>query len=121
MDRDILLCVRGSTTGRINISNDIYCIGRGVAAIRGKGKIKTSFIEYALRFNVGEILRLASGSTFPNIDSVTLKKLRIPVVTGQEQIKIIYNLEAIDSTISAIETRISASQALQKSLINQIF
>jgi type I restriction enzyme S subunit len=33
---DILLCIRGSSTGRMNISNDSYCIGRGVAAIRAK-------------------------------------------------------------------------------------
>ena len=32
---DILLCVRGSTTGRLNLANDIYCIGRGLCAIRG--------------------------------------------------------------------------------------
>lgn len=27
---DVLLCVRGSSTGRLNIANEEYCIGRGV-------------------------------------------------------------------------------------------
>lgn len=31
---DLLLCVRGSSTGRMNIANDEFCLGRGVAAIR---------------------------------------------------------------------------------------
>ncbi|HET9914185.1 MAG TPA: restriction endonuclease subunit S, partial [Anaerolineales bacterium] len=31
---DILFCVRGATTGRKNIANQKYCIGRGLAAIR---------------------------------------------------------------------------------------
>jgi type I restriction enzyme S subunit len=31
---DLLLCVRGSTTGRTNIAGFKACIGRGVAAIR---------------------------------------------------------------------------------------
>jgi restriction endonuclease S subunit len=34
---DILVCVRGNTTGRLNVADGIYCIGRGVAAIRGDG------------------------------------------------------------------------------------
>ena len=93
---DILLCVRGSTTGRINISNDRYCIGRGVAAIRGKGIFKTDFIEFALRFNVSEIMRLASGSTFPNIDSKTLQSIVLPKVNNEKQIQIIECLRILD-------------------------
>src|SRR3954471_24064442 len=31
---DLLLCVRGSTTGRTNIAGFRACLGRGVAAIR---------------------------------------------------------------------------------------
>lgn len=120
-DRDILLCVRGSTTGRMNISNDTYCIGRGVAAIRGKGLFKTDFLEFALRFNVDEIMRLASGSTFPNIDSKTLKSIVLPKVDHQHQELIISKLKALDENNMRTESKIISSQALQKSLINQIF
>ncbi|MBK7223144.1 MAG: restriction endonuclease subunit S [Saprospiraceae bacterium] len=120
-DRDILLCVRGSTTGRMNISNDTYCIGRGVAAIRGKGIFKTDFLEFALRFNVDEIMRLASGSTFPNIDSQTLKSMVLPQVDNQHQEVIISNLKTLDENSIRTKTKISSSQSLQKSLINQIF
>ena len=35
---DILFCVRGSTTGRMNWADREYAIGRGVAAIRHKRK-----------------------------------------------------------------------------------
>ena len=38
---DLLLCVRGSSTGRINIADDEYCLGRGVAAIRGRDNSDT--------------------------------------------------------------------------------
>lgn len=31
---DLLICVRGSTTGRMNWADQSYCIGRGLAAIR---------------------------------------------------------------------------------------
>ncbi|MDQ3555925.1 MAG: restriction endonuclease subunit S, partial [Gemmatimonadota bacterium] len=33
---DILFCVRGSTTGRMNWADREYAIGRGIAAIRHK-------------------------------------------------------------------------------------
>ncbi len=120
-DKDILLCVRGSTTGRINISNDTYCIGRGVAAIRGKGIFKTDFIEFALRFNVGEIMRLASGSTFPNIDSKTLKSIVLPKVNNEKQIQIIECLKILDLSRIKTLSKFVSSKNLQKSLIDQIF
>ena len=41
---DVLLCVRGSSTSRINISDGEYCIGCGIAAIRAKSGADTSFI-----------------------------------------------------------------------------
>ena len=44
-DKDVLFCVRGSTTGRMNIANDRYCIGRGVAAIRANTQSTSLFIE----------------------------------------------------------------------------
>lgn len=60
---DILLCVRGSSTGRLNVADDRYCIGRGVAAIRAKQNSDTKFLEYELTNAVNRILRLTSGST----------------------------------------------------------
>ncbi len=120
-DNDILLCVRGSTTGRMNISNDSYCIGRGVAAVRGKGIFKTDFLEFALRFNVNEIMRLASGSTFPNIDSKTLKSIKLPKFSNDKQETAVHILKNLDRNRMEIESKISISQSLQKSLINQIF
>lgn len=40
---DLLFCVRGSTTGRMNWANQSYAIGRGLAAIHHKSDSKTSF------------------------------------------------------------------------------
>ena len=41
---DLLFCVRGSTTGRMNWADQEYAIGRGLAAIRGKGGFRNSFM-----------------------------------------------------------------------------
>lgn len=59
---DILLCVRGSSTGRMNIADDEYCIGRGVASIRAKkDKAETSFIYYILNYKVNQLLQKTAG------------------------------------------------------------
>jgi len=118
---DILLCVRGSTTGRMNISNDEYCIGRGVAAIRGKGVFKTTFLEFALRYNVTEIMRLASGSTFPNIDSKTLKSIPLPDVDDDVQDEIVQKLLALDTTRAELIEDMKVTNNFIKSLIGQVF
>ncbi len=120
-DKDVLLCVRGSTTGRMNISNDKYCIGRGVAAIRGKGVFKTDFLEYVLRYNVDEIMRVSSGSTFPNIDSKTLKNIDLPKVNSGKQTKIIECLKLLDTTKMKVLEKLVISESLQKNIINQVF
>jgi restriction endonuclease S subunit len=79
---DLLLCVRGSTTGKMNVSNGIFCIGRGVAAIRGKKQIaETSFLELFFISIAEKILEEArgSGSTFPNINSsLAVKETNTP-------------------------------------------
>lgn len=118
---DILLCVRGSTTGRMNISNDEYCIGRGVAAIRGKGGFKTEFLEFALRYYVTEILRVASGSTFPNIDSKSLKGIPLPKLNESAQEEVIKKLKVIDKTVSELVTDIQKTTFFKKNIVSKVF
>lgn len=65
---DILFCVRGSTTGRMNWADREYIIGRGLAAIRHKKDISLNwFIKSTLDEHLPTLLAAATGSTFPNI------------------------------------------------------
>src|SRR5664280_457172 len=44
---EILLCVRGATTGKKNLADRRYCIGRGLAALKGKdGTCDTEFLWF---------------------------------------------------------------------------
>lgn len=69
---DLIVCVRGSTTGRYVISDGDYCLGRGVCAIRG-GLIQP-FVTYQFKSDITKLLGLATGSTFPSWSGPTLKK-----------------------------------------------
>src|SRR5258708_28932507 len=65
---DLLFCVRGSTTGRMNWANQRYCLGRGVASIRARsGDTDTRFIYYSLVSELDRLLSLCAGSVFPNL------------------------------------------------------
>lgn len=119
-DKDILLCVRGSSTGRINISNNVYCIGRGIAAIRTNAKHSHTFIEYQLKNAVFRILRLTAGSTFPNIDSKSLKGILVALPPLPEQKKIASILSTWDKAIEVLSDLIAAKEEAQKGIMQRL-
>ncbi|ABN73736.1 restriction endonuclease subunit S [Actinobacillus pleuropneumoniae] len=96
---DLLFCVRGSTTGRINFADQKYAIGRGLAAIRGKNGYPTKFIELILKDCLERILQSATGSTFPNVSQAMLLDLDIGDFSLPEAIKIADILGIIDHKI----------------------
>lgn len=75
---DLLFCVRGSTTGRMNWADRRYAIGRGVASIRGKDGYPTSYVRAVIEHRLGSLLRSATGSTFPNVTRDMLLQLPVP-------------------------------------------
>lgn len=65
---DILFCVRGSTTGRMNWADRAYCIGRGIGAFRAKtGITDTLYLWYILTYELPRLLSFSAGSVFPNL------------------------------------------------------
>lgn len=117
---DILLCVRGSSTGRLNVADDRYCIGRGVAAIRAKQNSDTKFLEYELTNAVNRILRLTSGSTFPNIDSKSLRRFPTLIPPLPEQRAVAAVLSTWDRAIDTTRQLIEKQKARQKGLMQHL-
>ena len=75
---DLLFCVRGSTTGRMNWANQSYAIGRGLAAIRHKKDSNFNwFIKAMVDNSLNDILAAATGSTFPNIGKELLNRFYV--------------------------------------------
>lgn len=97
---DILFCVRGSTTGRMNWSDQKYAIGRGIAAIRHKqGSEYKHFIRGLLQFKLPLLLTIATGSTFPNISKEQLLSLPCDIPPLSEQKAIAHILSSFDDKI----------------------
>lgn len=78
VEGDLLFCVRGSTTGRMNWANQSYAIGRGLAAIHHKSDCTLNwFVKAMIDNSLQEILSAATGSTFPNVGKDLLNGFQV--------------------------------------------
>jgi type I restriction enzyme S subunit len=60
---DLVVCVRGSTTGKNVKSDGEYCLGRGVCSISSEHQ---SFVDQMFANELPTLLGMTSGSTFPS-------------------------------------------------------
>ena len=118
---DALICVRGSTTGRMNIAREKACIGRGVASIRAKDNQK--WVNYFLRSSRNLIFSLGKGSTFPNVSQSQLRGIEIPYPSLKDQNHIIQKLDKVEINMSIVrgekETKLDQLLALKASLLRE--
>jgi len=100
---DLLICVRGSTTGRTNLAGFDACIGRGVAAIRAH--IFQGFLNYCVLARRDDIFNMGTGSTFPSVSQGQLWNIAIQVPPLGEQRRITAKLDELMSVCDELESR----------------
>lgn len=123
---DILLCVRGATTGRKNIADRRYCVGRGLAAIQGRNEqATTSFLWFVLDIFTDSLIGQTSGSTFPNLPGEKLKRVEIPLPPLPEQNRIAAKLQELMQEVvrarTACEKQLEAAKALPAAYLREVF
>ncbi|EOR11228.1 restriction endonuclease subunit S [Acinetobacter tandoii] len=119
---DILFCVRGSTTGRMNWADEDYAIGRGLAAIRHKqGEEYRYFVKAILDYYLDTMLASASGSTFPNVSKDQLNELEISYPSFPEQKAIASILSSLDDKIDLLHRQNKTLEAMAETLFRQWF
>lgn len=107
---DLLFCVRGSTTGRMNWGDQEYAIGRGLAAIRHKnGGSFQHFIRAVIKSCLPNLLAAATGSTFPNVGRDQLLDLPISIPPNKVQ-------EEISRILRDIDEKIEVSRCISQTL-----
>ncbi len=80
-NNDLIVCVRGSTTGKHVKSNGVYCLGRGVCSL---SSMYQSFIDYLFKDQLRTLLAMTNGSTFPSWTGPLLKSH--PVLSPPESL-----------------------------------
>ncbi len=101
---DILFCVRGSTTGRMNWADGTYCLGRGLAAIRPKPSTCLPIYLYGfLKTQAAEILHHGEGGVFPNFNKDQLQAMPIVLPSIEEQKKTVSVLRQLGQTLTELQ------------------
>jgi len=100
---DLLICVRGSTTGRTNVAGFKACIGRGVAVIRSK--VHQPYINYFILSMRQQIYDLGTGSTFPSISQKHLIRFLVPLPPLNEQRRIVTKVDQLMALCDELEAR----------------
>lgn len=119
---DVLFCVRGSTTGRMNWADREYAVGRGVAAIRHKKKPELQpFVRAVIEFGLPGLLIQATGSTFPNVSADQLACLWWPPLKEDEQRAIACILGTLDGKIELNRGMNETLEAMARALFKSWF
>lgn len=118
---DILISVR-APIGAINISDQVYGIGRGLCAIRGLDH-SYKYLYYFL-LSANKFLNVqGTGSTFTAISTSVLKDLKIPAISLKEQTNIVTYLDhqtgLIDNIIAQKEQIIKKLKEQRQAIINE--
>jgi type I restriction enzyme S subunit len=120
---DILFCVRGSTTGRMNIADQQYAIGRGLAAIRHKAGIQLqSFAKAVIDISLSKLLNEVTGSTFPNLSKGQLNLFKIEIPADlPTQSRIASILSSLDDKIELNRRMNQTLEQMAQALFNHYF
>jgi type I restriction enzyme S subunit len=117
----ILISVR-APVGVTNWSDQDYCIGRGLGAIKAKENLAdTKFLQYAIEQNVAYLHQRSQGSTFLAINTSDLKSLPIPDIPQPVQSKIAKILSTLDQAIEKTEALIDKYQQIKQGLMHDLF
>lgn len=116
----LLISVR-APVGDLNVANQEYCIGRGLAAIIGK-QIETNFIHYSIDLNKAQLARLAQGSTFDAVGSKELNNhsIRYPECP-KERCRLVEILETSECAIEKAEALIAKYEQIKQGMMQDLF
>lgn len=118
-ESDLLICVRGSTTGRTNVAGFAACIGRGVASIRAHECQR--YVNHFICAQRSRIFSAGKGSTFPSISQQQLADIEIPLPPLSEQKRIADILDKADAIRSKRQEAIDDLLSIPGSAFHEMF
>ncbi len=118
----LLFCVRGSTTGRMNICHQDVSIGRGVCSI--ESKLDQDFTVFSMMMIRIYIQDQISGSTFPSVVKEDVDNFVLPCPPIEEQRSIskyvTEKVEVIDQLINLYTQKNKTHKEFRQSLISSV-
>ena len=90
----ILLCVR-APVGKVNITDRLLCIGRGLCALKPLGNIDIDYAFYMFEMYENIFVKKATGTTFIAITGEVVKNQLVPLPPLTEQHRIVDKIKEV--------------------------
>lgn len=118
---DVILCIR-ATIGDLNWSDEVYCLGRGVAGLRADTRlINRQYLWRVIEANADKLSALGRGATFKQISKTDIADFEIPLPSLDEQKRIAAILDQADA-LRRLRTRaIERLNTLGQSIFYEMF
>jgi len=117
---NILISVR-APVGDINLADQEYCIGRGVASIQPKNNFfNLNFLFYFLKFNKRCFEKASLGSTFKAIRREEVDNFKVTKPNISEQQKIAEILSTVDEKINVEKKRKEKLGRIKRGLMQDL-
>lgn len=117
----VLISVR-APVGTINVADQEYCIGRGIASVHATASNTNAvFLRYAIESSTRFLHRRSQGSTFLAVSAKDLAVLPIPAVSLEQQCYIAEILSTLDSAIEQTQALIAKLVSVREGLISDLF
>jgi type I restriction enzyme S subunit len=116
---DILISVR-APVGELNIADQEYCIGRGLAAVRFGENFPTSYGWHVLRFWSNNLRSRAQGSTFEAVSRRDIENLIVNISPYNERAVIAVILDTVDKAIRRTEALIEKLRRIKAGLLHDL-
>lgn len=110
---DVLICVVGATSGKLNLGIDC-AIGRSVAAIRPSASLNQKVLYCQLQLQVEQLRADSTGTAQGVISKQMLADIQLLVPPTPEQTRIADQLDTLLARINACNDRFNAIPALLK-------
>jgi restriction endonuclease S subunit len=121
----VLVAMYGATAGAVGILRFESSTNQAVCGILPCDMFVPEFLFYVLLAKRRELVDQATGNAQPNISQVKIKNTAIPVIPLAEQKQIVTTLNALTEETQRLdrlyERKLSALEALKKSLLHQAF
>lgn len=120
---DLIVCIR-ATLGKPIYSDGVYCLGRGVAAIRSNFLLKEYLRYYFINFEQ-YLYEHATGSTFLQVNSKTLFNMPIPFLCLKEQQRIVDKIQSLfarlDEAQDKLQQVLERTEARRAAILHEAF
>ena len=115
----LMVCTR-ATIGTMAISTVEMCTNQGFKNITPNKKFDVKFIYYLLSFNIKELLRKSSGSTFLELSKKDFENIELFCPSLREQQKIAKIISLADQGIETLQEKIACLKQEKKALMQQL-